>query len=227
MVTLARGWFYPCMTLVITVVVFAGFAPTYYLRGATLPPLPTLTQVHGLVFTTWILLLALQVWLVATRRRDVHQRVGYAGAILAAAMIILGVRVALVTARRDIAAGRVQEALGFLIIPLGDIVMFAGLVGLALSYRKRPEFHRRFMLLATLALLPAAIGRIPWATDPSGFIPVFMVLLAASPAHDAFTRGRPHPVSMWGGLAVFLSELGRFLAMQHPAWIAVATRLVG
>jgi hypothetical protein len=227
MTALARGWFYPGMALAIAAVVFAGFGPTYYLRSEALPPLPALTQVHGLAFTAWIVLLATQVGLVAAGRRNVHRRLGAAGGGLAAAMIILGVLVAFAAARRDIAAGRAQEALAFLIIPLGDIVMFAALVGLALYYRARPDFHKRYMLLATLALLPAAIGRIPWFTDPSGFVPVFALLLAAGPAYDFFTRGRPHPVLVYGGIAVFLSELGRFLSMQHPSWMAVATWLVG
>jgi hypothetical protein len=215
------------MSVAVAAVVFAGFAPTFYVRSQVLPPLPALTTVHGVAFSAWVVLLIVQVSLIATARRDLHRRLGAMGGGLAVVMIGLGVQVALAAARRDIAAGHAREALSFLIIPLGDILMFATLVGLALYFRTRPDFHKRFMLLATLAILGAAIGRIPFATAPAGFVAVFAALLAAAPVHELFTRGRPHGVSLWGGACVFASELGRFMMSESPAWLAVATWLVG
>jgi hypothetical protein len=225
--TLARGWFFPLMTVAIALTVLVGFGPTYFFRSLTgAPPLPWLTHVHGLAFSGWVLLLTAQVWLVGAGRRDVHRRLGVAGAGLAVVMVWMGIAVALATARRDIAAGRADDALGFLIIPLGDIVAFAGLVAGALVLRARRETHRRLMLLATLAILVAAIGRIPWLGGTGGIIACFLVLLAAAPVYDWFTRGRPHPVSLWGGAAVFLFALGRFLASESSWWRAIAARLV-
>lgn len=222
----ARGWFYPVMALVALATVFAGFAPTYYLRPSDAPALSTLTRIHGLVFTAWVLLLLAQVWLVASSRRSVHKRLGVAGATLAAVMIVLGVMVALAQARREVAAGHADEALSFLIIPLGGMVSFATLVGLGIWYRARTDVHRRLMLLSTLAILPAAIGRIPGMESPPAIVAYFLVLLAAAPAHDYFTRGRVHPVSLWGGIAVFAYELGRFLFGKTALWKSIADWIV-
>ena len=90
----------------------------------------------------------------------------------------------------------------------------------------RPELHRRLMLLATLAILPAAIGRIPGFDHPALFVPYFLALLAAAPIHEWRTRGRPHPLSLWAGLFVFASELGRFMVQEAGWWRALAARLV-
>jgi hypothetical protein len=50
------------MALAIGAIVFAGFAPTYYLRPYFHPePLSPLLHVHGLVFTAWIARLSLSL----------------------------------------------------------------------------------------------------------------------------------------------------------------------
>jgi hypothetical protein len=206
--------------------VFAGFAPTFYLRPPDAPALPMLTQVHGLVFTAWVLVVLTQVWLVAAKRRTLHKRLGVAGGTLAVAMIVLGVTVALAQARREVAAGHADEARSFLLIPLGGMVSFATLVATGLAYRARTEIHRRLMLLATIAILPAAIGRIPGFQSPAAITAYFFALLAAAPVHDLLMRRRPHPVSLWGGLAVFVYELGRFLFSKTEMWRAIAERIV-
>jgi uncharacterized membrane protein YfcA len=61
-----------------------------------------------------------------------------------------------------LAAGEwpMDQAAGFLIIPLGDMVLFGGFFGAAILYRRKPEIHKRLILLATVALLFAAIGRL-------------------------------------------------------------------
>src|ERR1044071_9515795 len=76
--------FYTGMSAAFVVTVFAGFARTYYLRPFfDARPLVTVLHLHGLVFTSWILLLVVQTALVAKRRTDVHRRLGVAGGGLA------------------------------------------------------------------------------------------------------------------------------------------------
>lgn len=224
--TPARGWFYPAMAIAVAVTVFAGFAATYYLRPSNAPPLSTLVHVHALVFSAWVLMFATQTSLVAAGRRDLHRRLGVAGGALAVAMVALGVAVALSQARREVAEGRGDEALAFLIIPLGGMVSFAVLVASAIAYRSRREIHRRLMLLASIAILPAAIGRIPGFDSPAAITLYFFAILAAAPVSDLLSRRRLHPVSLWGGLAVFGYELGRFLVSKTAAWRAVAELIV-
>ena len=61
--------FFMTMALVIAVIVFGGFAPTYYLRALYhTEPLPSVFKIHGFVFTAWVLLLVVQTSLVSARR---------------------------------------------------------------------------------------------------------------------------------------------------------------
>lgn len=72
--------FYIGMALVILVTVFAGFSRSYFLKAQFgTPPLSTLLRVHGLVFTSWILLFLAQTTLVAARRTDIHRHRGKTG----------------------------------------------------------------------------------------------------------------------------------------------------
>ena len=64
------------MAVAMGLTVFAGFAPSYYLRflsggpGATISggPFTGLLHLHGALFTAWVLLFVIQTALVASRR---------------------------------------------------------------------------------------------------------------------------------------------------------------
>src|ERR1041385_4599640 len=80
--------FFPGMAIFAIAIVFAGFARTYFLRSYFQPqPLPLYLKVHGLLFTAWIGLFLVQTSLVAAGRTDIHRRLGWAGAALAAVMV--------------------------------------------------------------------------------------------------------------------------------------------
>lgn len=224
--TPTRGWFYPVMALVCLLIVFAGFAPTYYLRADDAPALAAITHVHAVVFTGWMLLFLAQVTLVATGRRALHKQLGVVGVIVAAAMVVLGVVVSLDSARRAVVAGQGDEALAFLIVPLGSMISFATLIVAAVACRAQTDLHRRLMFMATVAMLPAAIGRIPNMGDPLPFTLVFLGLLWAPLVADRLAGRRLSRLSLWGGLVLYAYELGRFFSQQSEWWMAIAKRLV-
>ena len=154
--------FYTFMAAAILITVFAGFARTYFLRPYfDARPLLPLLHLHGFVFTSWIVLTVLQVALVAAKRTDLHRRLGVAGAVLAALVFIVGCATAIIRAKVvDVPPGA-PSPLVFLTIPLGDMLVFAGLVGAALYLRQRVAAHKRLMLLAMISILPAAVARLP------------------------------------------------------------------
>ncbi|HEX8148664.1 MAG TPA: hypothetical protein VF591_15895 [Pyrinomonadaceae bacterium] len=62
--------FYTGMSVAFLAVVFAGFARTYYLRPYFgTPQLTPLLHLHGLVFTSWVVLLLAQTALVKLPRK--------------------------------------------------------------------------------------------------------------------------------------------------------------
>ena len=77
-------FFYVGISVIIAATVFAGFAPTYFLKSYfASPPLMPLLHLHGLVFTSWIVLLLTQTTLVAANRTDIHRRLGIVGGVIA------------------------------------------------------------------------------------------------------------------------------------------------
>ncbi|MQA30783.1 MAG: hypothetical protein GEU82_13275 [Luteitalea sp.] len=224
----ARGArvFHAGMAVAFLLTTFAGFAPTYFLRGLSdRPPLSPLLHVHGLVFTSWLLLLLTQTVLVARYRVDWHRRLGIAGAVLAAVMVPLGIMAGIAGARHGIITGG-SEPLVFLIFPLGQMVLFAAFVGAAVWKRRQPESHRRLILLSTAVVVTPAISRIPFVPNPIAALGLSTLFVAAGIVHDWRSRGRVHPVYIWGGLIILVSGPVRFALGQTGAWQAFARLLV-
>jgi hypothetical protein len=208
-------------------VVFSGFARTFFLNGYLAHfPLTGLLVLHGLVMTLWFTLFLVQVRLVASHRTAVHRRLGVLGAVLALLVLAVGTTVAIVGARAGHAPPGAPPALVFLAIPIGDMVMFAALVGTALWMRRRPEYHKRLMLLATLGILTAAIARIPIDALQSAGLPAFFavtdLLILACVTVDTIRHRRLHPAFGWGFGFVVLTEVGRFLLAGTPQWMVFA-----
>ena len=225
-------FFYTGMAFVAAAIVFAGFAPTYFLRTLSgLPPLAPLLHLHGFLFTSWIVLLITQVTLVAARRTDIHRRLGVAGGVLAALMVVVGAFTALNAARHGVDATGAGAPLKFLVIPLFDMLMFSVFVAAAFYYRKRSDVHKRLMLLATLVLLPAAIARLPFAfifaNGALGFFGLADLLLIICVIYDSIAHRRLHPAFLWGGLALIASQPLRLALAGTGAWLAFARWLTG
>lgn len=212
-------------------IVLLGFARTYYLKGFfDTPAVPgLLVHLHGAVMTSWVLLFVVQVWLVSSRRVRVHQRLGKIGAVLALLVFIVGVMTGIDAAARGASPG--PPALQFLVIPLGDMLIFAGLIATALYYRRRMEIHKRLMLVAAINLLTPAIARIPLNFIINGGPLVFFGLtdlcLLACVAIDTIKTRKLHPAFLWGTLLVIVSQPLRILLSGTGAWMQFATWLVG
>lgn len=226
----AERRFYGLAALVAALIAFAGFARTYYLKDAFgSPALPGLVHVHGIVMTTWIVLFAVQASLVAARRVDLHRKFGIAGAALAALVVIVGAATAIEGARRGVSPG--PPPLVFLAIPLGVILAYGALVAAAIANRRRPDWHKRLMLLGAISVLTPAIARIPIDALHDGGIVAFMgvtdLFAIACIAWDTARNRRLHPAFAWGGIFLALWQAGTLAVAQSAAWQPVARWLVG
>jgi hypothetical protein len=214
----------------IPLIVLAGFARTYYLKPFFhTPALPgRIVHLHGIVMTTWVLLFIAQVSLVATRRARIHRRLGILGAVLAALVVIVGILTALYAAARGASPG--PPALAFLIIPIGDMLIFSILIGLALYYRRKLDVHKRLMLLAAINLLTPAIARIPLGFiingGPLAFFGLTDLCLLACVAFDTYKHRRLHPVFLWGSIFLIVMQPLRLLLAGTETWMNFAAALV-
>lgn len=222
---------YTWFAILMPFIVLLGFARTYYLKGLfNTPAVPgLLVHLHGAVMTSWVLLFVVQVWLVSSRRVKAHQRLGKIGAVLALLVFIVGVMTGIASAARGASPG--PPALQFLVIPIGDMVLFAGLMGTALYYRRRMDIHKRLMLVAAVNLLTPAIARIPLNFIINGGPLVFFgltnLVLVACLVIDTVKNRKLHPVFIWATIVVIASQPLRILLSGTETWIQFATWLVG
>lgn len=228
---------YLLAAVIIPLIVLAGFARTYYLKGffATPPLAGLIVHTHGLIMTAWVVLFIVQVTLVAKRRTKLHQQLGILGAVLAALVFIVGILTALFAAARAVNAPELlppgsPPPLSFLIIPLGDIVVFAILIATALYYRKRLDIHKRLMLLAAINLCGPAIARIPLGFiangGPLAFFGLTDLCLIVFVVFDTIRHKRLHPVFAWGGLLIVLMQPLRIVLAGTQMWTSFAAALV-
>ena len=228
--------FYSGIAIALGLTVLAGFSATYYLRFLSGGPTATISggpftrivHIHGALFTTWILLFMAQTALVAARRVAVHRRLGILGAVLAAAMIIAGTRVAIEAAGRNVPIAG-TDPLAFLVIPLFDMVLFTTFITTALVKRRDKESHKRLMLLAYISIVVAAVARLPGVLvmGPPAFFGLTLLYVVAAAAYDFVSRGRVHRVYVWGGALIVLSIPLRLAISTTEAWRAFARMLVG
>ena len=242
---LSERRFFTWMSAAMAAVAFAGFARTYYLAGFNDGPRPVLTPVvhlHGALSTAWILLLILQTRLIANGRRDIHRLMGMAGTGIGAAILATGIFVAISSERRvhtAATAGTLADPYVFLIFPFASIWLFALFVTLGVLKRNRPDAHKRYMLLATASLIVPALARIVTQATQGGVpgvvavpgvvgaVVLVNVFLLAMVIHDLHTRGRVHPVTLWGGAVTVISEVLRFAIGFSAPWQAFARMLMG
>lgn len=221
---------YIAVAVVAMVLVFAGFARTFYLKLAFgTPTLPLLLHVHGWVMTSWFTLFLVQASLVASGKVKLHRRLGIFGACLAVAVVVLGCTVALITIR----AGHHPPGIppgAFLIVPLSDMLVFAILVGSAVWLRQKSDFHKRLMLLATLSILTAAIARIPfsWLFHKAPIAAAIMIVVVlACVAWDTWRNRRLHPAFATGAALIIVSWPLRLAFAHTSGWLHVAHWLLG
>ena len=216
--------FYVTMAALFAAIAFVGFFGTYWLQVArgTFTGSPMM-HLHGLLFSLWTLFFLSQALLVANRRLKTHRAWGLFGIALATAMLFTGLAVAIQGLQFRLDAGHGDAARAFSIVPITAVLMFAGFVTAAILNLRRPEWHKRFMLVATASLLQAAIARFFFLAATgggAGMRPglgppqpiegtmvagiIVELLIVAAIIHDWRSHGRVHPAYLWG-LGVMLA----------------------
>jgi hypothetical protein len=222
--------FFSAMIAALWATVLFGFAKTYFLAGMVRAPLPNaLIHIHGAVFTLWMVLLVVQEAFIAGRKIKWHKQLGLAGFGMAVAMVILGLLAATDSVRRGNAPPGI-DAKTFYIVPMAGIATFAVLVYFSYRARFRPAAHKRLILIATISIADAAIGRFPIASmqaNPQLGNLVTLAFLLAVVGYDLFTLHRVHKSTLWASVFVMFVQLVRVPIGFTPLWHAFATYMGG
>ena len=247
--------FYVLMAATCLAVALIGFMPTYFLplaqgrfKGEPI------VHVHGFILFSWVTFFLVQTLLVARGSTLAHRTWGMLGVAIATAMTFIVT--AIVSLRITQAAlpgqpaGLAHQVRAFEWVSIGGLLFFVPVFVLAIANIKRPEVHKRLMLLGTISLLGAPIARWfmvflapppnpnapPWPANlphlmlppASAAVPPMLVgdlLWVVAMVFDWRTRGRVHPVYLIGGGIMLLLHLTTAPVAESPLWQAAAAAI--
>ena len=223
-------YFYLFMALLIPAIVVYGFSFTVG-RNLIHPaiPRPPILYLHAVVFSGWLVFFALQSGLVRTRQVRWHRRLGWFGAAMGASIVVLGTATAITMGRFNIARLRATHVESDLMIPLFDMVAFSITFALAVYLRRKPEFHRRLVFVATCTLTAAAFGRFPeWLLPPVLFYAGVDALILLGAIRDLLVDRRVHPVYLYvlPALVVGQAVVTCTVANTLPYWESIGHALL-
>ncbi len=214
--------FFGGMAVLLCVIVFIGFSPTYFRAGIVRAPLPSpILHVHGAIFTLWMLLFLIQAALISAKRVAWHRSLGIIAFCLPPIMIVLGFIAAVDAIHRGVQIGPLDPYVSSA-IPLIGIAWFAVIIFAAWQTRRRPDAHKRLILLSTIALSDAALGRFPWArmgfSPAAGAVTGLGILILLLIAYDLFSLRRIHRTTLWAAPITFIVGAFAVPIGMTPAW---------
>ena len=189
---------------------------------------PPIVYVHGATMMAWLVLLLVQSVLMAAGRPRLHRALGTVAFVLVPAMLIVMIATSIDGYERHLAAGRPRVLLANALLGEASLVLqFAVLAGVALLARRAaPETHKRMVLMATVPLLSAAVGRMPWLPFTAGasgefdYVAALYPLLLIVPAllNDVARFGRVHRAYLVGIAIVVVSTAATRELWSQPWW---------
>lgn len=217
----------------IVVLVFVGFARTYYLHSLFgMPAISRFLHFHGAVMTGWIVLFAIQTFLIASNRTHIHRIVGAFGAAYAVLVVIMGCTATVLAVRREVLAHSefLSSVLTVLALELTQMLLFASLVAAAIWWRNRASHHKRLMLLATFCILPNPIVRLfVWAGFGSNImiLSLWASLVAAVVLLDSMRNRRLNPAFGFGAVVTIGLLYLAYFGSRTPVWQHFAAKALG
>jgi len=143
-------------------------------------------------------------------------------------MIVLGVWAAIDALHRGVKIGPLDPAVSAA-FPLIGIVGFTIVIYASWRARRRPDAHKRLILIATMGLVAAAFGRFPWAriglppaAGPATGLGILLLILII---YELISIRRMHRSTMWAAPLVFASAALAVPIGMTPAWHAFAALL--
>lgn len=228
----ARSPFYLHLSCFFLVVALVGFSTTFFapmVRGTLRAPF--VVHLHGVLMFGWLLLLIAQSLFVRTGRMRIHRRAGWIGAAVTPAIVASGFAAGAFATRRDLAESGQSWPFGAFVNTAIEMLVFGALVGTAIVSRRRPEAHKRYLVLATISALGPAWFRFRHFL---AFVPnpiVTFALLADAVllfvmARDWLVQKRVHRVYLWAGGAMVAVHLVELAAADSELWTRIGRWLL-
>jgi len=227
---LVNRYFYLSMSLLIAAIVVWGFSHTIndnLFHPAV--PRPLILWFHAAAFSTWVAFFIFQSTLVRTHNVKWHRFFGWFGAGLGTVMVPLGITTSIIMGRFDTYTLHEPGSDAFLIVPFYDMAAFATLLALAISWRRKPELHRRLLFIATCCLLDAAFGRVDYIYSHGLFFPCLDGVILLGVLRDFFVDRRVHKVYLTAlPVLMVVQAFVTYTWMSSSAWwLRIAHAILG
>jgi len=217
------------MSLLGLVAVFIGFSTTFLIplkNGAFLAPWPV--HLHGMFAFAWIFLFVAQTSLIHFHKYHIHRVLGFIGIFIALGVTITMMPVGLFAVHKELKQGFGLTAYSTLLGVISSGIMFLSFVLAGIWNRKKPQIHKRFMLLATIVVLWPAWFRFrhffPNIPNPEIWFALVLAdsLIIISWIWDKYKTGKIHWVLKYFGLFIILEQTFEVLAFDSKPWRNIA-----
>jgi hypothetical protein len=212
-------YFYLYLAGAFILIAFGGFIPTYWapVTASTFKG-PPILHIHGALLFSWTVFYFVQTAFVAGRRIMDHRAWGLAGIALFSVLMCSILVAQMMVLKRDDALGHGDASRRFAAVTLCAWPVMAVFFTLAIVNIRKPEVHKRLMTLLLINMMTPALARVflvllaatagsaaaaggpppPFVAIPPSLVGDLFLVVAI--VHDWRTRGRPHPVYVYGGL---------------------------
>lgn len=202
-----------------------GFAKTFFIPVANGRfHAPVAIHVHGAFAFAWVILFVVQTSLVHVKRYRLHQTLGVFGLMIAAGISITMVPAGIFVVHRELAQGLGKAAYSGLLGVVTSGLLFFALVLAGILNRNKPEYHKRFMLLATIVVLWPAWFRFrhyfPSVPRPDIWFALVLAdsFIVIAWIRDKLRHGKIHPVLKYAGAFVIIEQCLEVIMFDTPGY---------
>jgi hypothetical protein len=213
---------YVIISVLVTIIAGMGFLPGMIrkLVNGTIPP-DAVIHVHVAVYWIWLALFFSQTVNAALGRMRQHRKLGKWLISYGVLMWLLGMAVTLNRFAKFVHLGHPEIARSINLQPFIDMLAFPFVFGFAVYYRRKPEVHKRLMVVTATMLVYAAMVRVEHPAFLKHYV-VFMLIwtlpVLVGVAHDWFTKRLIHPAYVVG--LVILAVLSqRMKLLEAHVWV--------
>src|SRR5688572_10448987 len=207
-------------------IVLIGYFRSYYFSAFFDVPgvANKLVHAHGIVMSAWVLYFVAQIALIRSRNVRLHMTMGLAGIALALIVVVVGMATAYDAQLVRGAAPPGVNPHAFFILPVSDMLLFVIFFAGAVYYRKRPAEHKSLMLITAIALVPAALFRLPVVAPEYMMLWAFgtpALLAAAILGWHTWKHGKLNRVFAVAVSLVVIAIPLRIIVMESRPWLSV------
>jgi len=192
---------------------------------------PLIIYVHGAFAFSWVLLFTTQSALIKLKNYKMHKTLGLVGFLIALGVAITIIPVGLYAVEKELKQGLGDTAISGIIGNCTSSIMFIALVSAGIFYKKRPQLHKRLLLLSTIVLLWPAWFRFrhyfPSVERPDIWFAVVLAdsLIIISWIWDKMKNGKIHPILFYLGLAIIIEHSLEVIMFDNYLWRITAKNI--